>query len=174
MTLVSERYWPHCPKHFTWMQPVLRPRHWRCNVRCEGSRGLDGQLACPEFKRYRWWRMIDRRAFAILEVNEQTNLHQYYCPLCESFFSPDRSLEARYSPPYFRLCSKCMQMGIEHHTRYARCASCGGDVRFSAGSQSERSLRWVDGAYCRTCSQFFCSGKCEFHHSCKLQRLGEN
>lgn len=140
MSLLSES-WPRCPQHFTWMQPLLRPRQWHCNVlehrshSAEASRvaeGLDGfadpskpkwdevveiddgMAMCRETERYRWWRSLDRRVFAILEVNESSGMYHYYCPLCEGFFSPDGTLETKYGSPYFRLCQKCLKMGTEN------------------------------------------------------------
>src|SRR5215469_8309622 len=100
MSILSES-WPQCPEHLTWMQPHLKPREWRCNI----SR-------CDRTHRYRWWRYADQRAFAVLEVNEE--MRHYYCPIHMCFFAPDGKLETKYDPPYFRLCSKCIQMGTEH------------------------------------------------------------
>jgi hypothetical protein len=126
MSLPSES-WPRCPGHYTWMQPMLRPRQWHCNVftkrsHWKGVEGVedsevfkvdDGVALCRETERYRWWRHVDRRVFALLEVNEKSLCH-YYCPICEAFFSPDGKLETKYSPPYFRLCRKCLKMGTEN------------------------------------------------------------
>jgi len=146
MSLLSTS-WPRCPRHFTWMQPTLSPRQWCCNVLenrshlAEASRiaaGLDGfansanpkwdevvavgdgAALCRETERYRWWRYLDRRVFSILEVNVgRLGLSHYYCPLCEAFFSPDGTLETKYSPPYFRMCTKCARIGTEHEPHLA-------------------------------------------------------
>ena len=106
---------------------MLEPRQWRCNVLYKRSHqetvdGLenseafkvdDGVELCRESEPYRWWRSLDRKVFAILEVNER--MRHYYCPVCESFFWLDlETAEAGYNPPYFRLCSKCLQIGVEH------------------------------------------------------------
>src|SRR5438034_3036252 len=72
MSLISDS-WPRCPKHDTWMQPMLGPREWRCNVlekrsHWEGIAGVensevfkvdDGVTPCRETKCYRWWRYLD-------------------------------------------------------------------------------------------------------------------
>lgn len=127
MSLLS-KFWPRCPKHDTWLQPTLRPREWHCNVlekrsHWESVEGVedsevikvdDGVAPCRETERYRWWRSVDRRVFALLEVNESLVLFHYYCPVCEAFFSADGKLETKYSPPYFRLCQKCLKMGTEN------------------------------------------------------------
>lgn len=49
MSLLSSLL-PKCPTHFTWMQPTLKPRQWRCNV------PMIGGPRCPESESYRWWR----------------------------------------------------------------------------------------------------------------------
>src|SRR6266852_804643 len=103
MSLISDGSWPRCPNHLTWMQPTLKPRRWRCNVLMIGGPDFDDRgSTCPETGRYRWYRSLDRRVFALLEVNGQ--LRHYYCPICEAFFSPDGTLETKYTPPYFRPC----------------------------------------------------------------------
>lgn len=129
------------------MQPELSPRQWRCNVLqdrshwAEASRvavGLDGfadaahpkwdevveigdgAALCMETVRYKWWSAVDRKVFSLLEVNtQQFGLCHYYCPVCESFFSPDGTLETKYKAPYFRMCEKCAKIGTEHEVQQA-------------------------------------------------------
>src|SRR5437879_9864064 len=166
MSLLSEGSWPRCPKHFTWMQPTLKPRQWRCNLPVYGGPDFDGRgSTCPESERYRWWRSLDRTVFSLLEWNVT---RAYYCPVCESFFGAAGG-ERGFSPPYFRLCETCLRMGTEHYLRYQSCGQCGGEIEFFG---DEQTLFRVDqpGVYCRKCRKFLCSHECVAQHLCMMEK----
>lgn len=168
MSILSEVYWPKCPKHHTWMQPTLRPRQWRCNVPVlGGSSGPDGRTStCPETARYLWWSFLNRRVFATLEMTGR--LRHYYCPICESFFWLDlTTAETGYGPPYFRLCNTCLRTGIEHSLRYANCAQCAGTVEFFGAGQTIFGVE-AGSTYCRRCGKFLCP-KCAAQHPCAAE-----
>ncbi len=156
--------WPRCPNHFTWMQPTLKPRRWRCNFPMIGGPDFDGRgSTCPETEGYRWWRYLDRTVFSLLEVSVQEGY--FYCPVCEAFFGLPGTAHGQ---PYFTLCSMCLRMGTEHYLRYQSCALCGGEVRFFG---KEQTFFRVDlpGVYCRKCDKFLCSPQCVAQHPCAAQ-----
>jgi hypothetical protein len=81
---------------------------------------------CSESAPYRWWKSLDRKVFDKLRiVIGGWAVGSYYCPACENYFFPPSP--AAVPPPYFRLCLKCANIGIEHEkvgaTTYPRAPS---------------------------------------------------
>ncbi len=110
--------WPRCPNHFTWMQPTLKPRRWRCNFPMIGGPDFDGRgSTCPETEGYRWWRYLDRTVFSLLEVSVQEGY--FYCPVCEAFFGGKEQTFFRVDLPgvYCRKCDKflCSPQCVAQH-----------------------------------------------------------
>lgn len=148
-------WWPRCPRHDARMQPTLEPRQWRCNIAVGGGPEFnDKRWLCPETKKYRWWRSLDRNVFAYLYIAKGC----YFCPVCEKLWG------IGVAPPQDRLCMTCLQMGIEHTLHRAYCGRCEGEVEFLGAGQLIFATRPLT-AYCRKCGMFLC-WKCVLQHPC--------
>jgi len=105
----------------------MNSREWRCNIlraRSHWDHEIDVRVEdeprmCEETAPYRWWSSLDRYIFAVVNMARIMKVGSYYCPVCESFFSPQgHETPPNLPPPYVRICNTCKQIGTEHEEVY--------------------------------------------------------